>query len=83
MDETKRVRRTVSVLVAKTCDRCKRRAELSDVLCNPEVHEFVRIEWTCGYGSIIGDGDSYAVDLCEVCVKDLLLPHARLICETT
>lgn len=54
IDETKHVRRTVSVLVAKVCDRCKRRAELSDVLYNAEFHEFLTVERTGVYGSITG-----------------------------
>lgn len=82
MEETKIVRRPVSVLVAKVCDRCKRRVELAKLHDHVEAQEFLKIEWICGYGSIIGDGDSYAVDLCEMCVKELLLPHARLMHST-
>lgn len=71
--ETKKERKIVEIITARICDRCKRRSESPDW----EFQEFIQIEWTCGYGSIMTDGDTYALDLCQNCVKELLEPHAK------
>ena len=58
------------------CDRCHRRAE-----CNSdhfEFQEYLSIDNIGGYGSVIGDGTRFQIDLCQHCVKELLLPYARL-----
>jgi hypothetical protein len=58
------------------CDRCNRHAESdSDHF---EFQEFLSIDNIGGYGSAIGDGTRFQLDLCQYCVKELLLPFARL-----
>ena len=58
------------------CDRCGRRAE--NVPANFEFGEYLSIDHICGYSSIIGDETRLQLDLCQHCVKELLLPIARL-----
>lgn len=62
--------------VAIICDKCGRRAE-SD-LDHFEVQEYLSIDNIGGYGSVIGDGTRLQLDLCQHCVKELLLPYARI-----
>jgi len=57
------------------CDRCGRSAENEPGRF--EFDEYLSIEHTCGYGSIIGDETKFELDLCQHCVKELLLPFAR------
>jgi hypothetical protein len=64
----------VTIIVGKTCDRCKVRIEADDVTA---FQEMLSISFTCGYGSILGDGSAYAVDLCEPCVRDTLGEYIR------
>jgi hypothetical protein len=53
--------------------------ESADVLdLGFEFDEYLSIDHVCGYGSIIGDETRLQVDLCPHCVKELLLPFARL-----
>lgn len=52
------------------CDRCGREAELDGH--DSEFHEFTSIQYRAGYGSIFGDGNLVAVDLCQHCVNDTL-----------
>lgn len=62
---------------AITCDRCGRSAENEPN--NFEYEEYLSIVHACGYGSIIGDGTTLQLDLCQHCVKELLYPFARMI----
>ncbi|WP_151102999.1 hypothetical protein [Salmonella enterica] len=55
-------------LSAKTCDRCRRRAEKDDL----EFQEFLTIDHRAGYGSVFGDGGRLRLDLCQHCVKEIL-----------
>ncbi|ENU8965141.1 hypothetical protein ACE2PP_000673 [Salmonella enterica] len=55
-------------LSAKTCDRCRRRAEKDDL----EYQEFLTIDHRAGYGSVFGDGGRLRLDLCQHCVKEVL-----------
>ncbi|EJV4077348.1 hypothetical protein N6D15_002999 [Salmonella enterica] len=56
------------VLSAKTCDRCKFRAEKGDL----EFQEFLTIDHKAGYGSVFGDRSRLRLDLCQHCVKAVL-----------
>ena len=58
------------------CDRCGRRAENDSE--NFEFQEFLSIDNIGGYRSVIGDGKRLQLDLCQHCLKELLLPFARL-----
>lgn len=71
-------RQDVEMIVAKVCDRCGARASADEQPMSVEFNEFVPIRWTAGYGSIFIDGDTYAVDLCQRCVKELLGPFSRV-----
>jgi hypothetical protein len=57
-----------------TCDRCG--CSTKNEPGNFEFAEYLSIKHTCGYGSIIGDGTTLQVDLCQYCVKELLLPFS-------
>ena len=37
-----------------------------------EIQEFQRIDFIGGYGSIFGDGNHMAADICQKCLKNLL-----------
>jgi hypothetical protein len=67
---------TTSEPASITCDRCGRSAanEPGDF----EFAEYLSIKHNCGYGSIIGDETTLQVDLCQHCIKELLLPFARI-----
>jgi len=58
------------------CDRCDRVAQ--KVSNNFEFEEYLSIDYIGGYGSIIGDGTRIQLELCQYCIKELLLPYARL-----
>ena len=55
------------VLVAVTCDKCKK--EYDDIM---EMQEFLHYENDAGYGSVMGDGNRLRMDLCQHCVKEVL-----------
>jgi len=61
-------RTEVLSISAKKCDRC---GELSNI-DDSEFKEFLSIDHVCGYGSVFGDGERIAVDLCQRCVKNIL-----------
>lgn len=71
--------------VGMRCDRCGHEARACRSLAEEfAMHEFVRIDVHAGYGAEhFSDGDSWAVDLCERCIHELLAPHLRLVqsCE--
>lgn len=51
------------------CDRCGLEAEYDDGI---EAQEFLSFRDTGGYGSVIGDGTTWSIDLCQHCVKAVL-----------
>jgi hypothetical protein len=58
------------------CDRCGHCTENTPT--SFEFGEYISIDHTCGYGSIIGDGTRLQIDLCQQCIKELLLPFAQV-----
>ena len=58
----------VEEVIAIECDICKVKYTLSDIL---KVQEFIHIDHTGGYGSIIGDGSNVKVDVCDTCFKNM------------
>jgi len=68
---------TVQEAASITCDRCGRSEENESN--NFKFQEFLSIDHVCGYGSIVGDGTRFQLDLCQYCVKEVLSPFARLI----
>ena len=64
-------------LVTKlTCDVCKRVADKDDDIW--EFQEFSEISFTAGYGSVLGDMNNVAIDLCQHCLKEKLGPWLRI-----
>jgi hypothetical protein len=59
-----------------TCDRCGR--AIKNEPGNFDFAECLTIKHTCGYGSIIGDGVTLQADLCQQCVKEVLLPFSHI-----
>ena len=65
-------KRTVEVVntTSITCDKCG--VEVDAIFDVFEAQEFLHIEFTCGYGSVFGDGACMSGDFCQNCVKELL-----------
>ena len=60
------------LLYAMRCDVCG--ATYNDEF---EMQEFVSVNATGGYGSIIGDGTHYEVDICQHCFKNMFKKYYR------
>lgn len=61
--------RTVSEVVASTCDRCQRRLTAD----HPgEWEERLSFDHSCGFDSVFGDGNTISLDLCQQCVQEVL-----------
>jgi hypothetical protein len=56
------------------CDRCNLEAEVEE----SEFYEFTSIEFTAGYGSIFGDGNSIELDICQQCLKETLGQYLKI-----
>jgi len=71
------------ILVSKTCDVCKKEYpvydDLKQVINDTEINEFVHIKNNCGYGSIIGDGDTVEIDVCQYCFKKMFEKYWRIV----
>jgi hypothetical protein len=52
------------------CDICKKTYREDDW---QEVQEFIRIHQVCGFGSVFGDGITLSLNICQHCVKKLLM----------
>jgi len=77
MIETRTVMVASQFIVAKVCDRCRRRAVPGD--SDFEAEEFVSIRHNGGYGSVFGDGIRFEIDLCQHCVSELLGGFGRIV----
>lgn len=62
------------IVVGLQCDCCKK-----DYTDEMDTQEFVCIDDTGGFNSVIGDGVHYRCDLCSACVKMLLGKYLRRI----
>lgn len=63
-------------LIAKECDRCKKRYNNDNGF---ELQEFVTITAYCGYGNkTFGDNSNVEADLCQYCFHELFSPFARI-----
>lgn len=71
---TEKRRRVVEEDVAIQCDKCGQMVEVEDVC---EYQEMLSVSFTGGYAAVLGDGETYMLDLCQHCVKDLLGPYLR------
>ena len=56
------------------CDRCGRETVRGET----EFYEMTSIGFRAGYGSIFGDGNHVAVDLCQHCLRDTLGAWLRI-----
>ncbi len=63
--KTETVEQTTTVAIQ--CDICKK--QYTDTI---DLQEFILIEGVGGYGSVIGDGTAYEVDICQHCFKEKL-----------
>lgn len=61
-----------------TCDACGRTIWPEEGM-PVESQEAIHLEFTGGYGSIFGDDSTFAVDLCQHCLKDRLGDVIRCI----
>ena len=55
------------IVVGIKCDVCKK--EYTDPM---ELQEFISLQDVGGYGSVIGDGTAYEVDICQYCFIEKL-----------
>lgn len=78
---TAKKRRMAEVVTAKICDRCAMQATATSDGFPVEFNEFRSIRWRAGYGSVLTDGDTYQVDLCQKCTKELLGPYSRIVAK--
>lgn len=65
MIKTKIQTQQVVLEVAVQCDDCQRIDPLNEL----EAGEYLRIDFTGGYGSVFGDGNRVKADLCQHCLK--------------
>lgn len=82
MKITQKKRQTVEAVVAIQCDKCGRKMDTDmadDGADWCELQESLSIAFTGGYGSILGDGNQFELDLCQHCVKELLGPYLRQV----
>jgi len=83
--------KTEKVVVGVECGRCHRVYHDADKMVDKngqgvitdqrdmwEISEMHHIDFTGGYGSIFGDGNSVRCDLCQHCLRDLIRPFARI-----
>jgi hypothetical protein len=63
---------TNTVLESITCNKCKRSFKVYDNYDQFEVQEMFHYDDTGGYSSLIGDGVSWEIDLCQKCTQELL-----------
>ena len=64
---------TKEIIHSITCDVCGTKyTETWDI------QEFLSFKDTGGYGSIIGDGVSWEIDICQGCVKSVLGRYLRI-----
>lgn len=68
------------VLSTVTCDVCKTVIDLrgNDMTAYMEAQEVETFRFTAGYGSRYNDdGVSYAIDICQDCIRSMLGPYLR------
>ena len=61
----------------KICNRCKKsfKENLDDMI---GWHEFFHAEFEGGFGSVFGDGAKVEINLCQVCVYEMLGPYLEI-----
>lgn len=61
--------RTISEVVASTCNRCQRQLSTDEP---GEWQERLSFDHSCGFDSVFGDGNTISLDLCQHCVQEVL-----------
>ena len=54
-----------------TCSRCKTTFDFQDPDNDFETQEFLSYDDIAGFGSILGDGTHFRIDLCQHCFVEL------------
>ena len=62
----------LSKFVSITCDKCHK--EYSNVL---QTQEFLSIDFIGGYSSVFGDMIQVECDICQYCLKDMIIDICR------
>lgn len=61
------------------CDVCKKTYDYyGDINDSFETDEFLKIDFTGGYGSVFGDGTRVRAEICQHCLRKLLGKYLRL-----
>lgn len=71
MEKRRVVCREIEEIEAVVCDVCGREFSDDGNECF-EYHEMTRIGGAGGYGSVIGDGVEWSLDICQHCLVDKL-----------
>lgn len=76
------VKKKEQVPVSLVCDICKKEYFYSNENENHfeddyEIQEFLHVRFTGGYGSVFGDGNVVACDICQNCLQKLIGKHIR------
>jgi hypothetical protein len=77
MLKTRKKMQKIEIFEGIVCDRCGRTASHKDA----EYKEFLQIGRRGGYGSIIGDGTDWSLDVCQHCLVDVFGKYIRLYDE--
>lgn len=64
-------------LASLTCDACGTTYDCEDEFL--ETQEFLHVEFNAGYGSVFGDTNVVAADVCQHCVKKRLGDALRVV----
>ncbi|ENZ77882.1 MULTISPECIES: hypothetical protein [Ralstonia] len=67
--------RTISEVVASTCNRCQRHLSADEP---GEWQERLSFDHSCGFDSVFGDGNTISLDLCQHCVQEVLGEWLRI-----
>ena len=57
-------------IIGYKCSRCGREVYEFDIM---EFQEFHHIDFVGGYGSVFGDGNRVRCDICQHCLKDIIV----------
>ena len=66
----------MDVVKSITCDCCSREVDVIDGIF--EAQEMLAFGTTGGFGSKIGDGVKWSIDLCQVCTWSLLGKYIQI-----
>jgi len=70
MRKYKEIKTVETVCTSIICDICKKEYNVNDDF---ELQEFTCLDFIGGYSSVFGDGVEYKIDICQYCLKKMLL----------